>query len=409
MSDVAAMNDRGAATPKNRKSRRGRKIMALVLAVLVLLLLLSSFLIFKFLKPAGEVASAEETGGLEWVFSIYGTSTALGDQLKGPTAAAVGPDGTIWIPKPFQAEIAGFNPDGTFKTRINGGGTLTAPTAVEVGPDGTFYVAEASKDAVRVISSDDKAMGEPLKIEGPNCIAVSEEQIVIGGQGGFAIFQEDGTLVTKVGSFGKGEGQFDMVNGVAIGGDGTIFVSDQYNNRISAYEPDGTQKWLVQSGAPANQQEITNTTEPMSDARQMQLPMRLTVDGNNRLVVVDPFDFSLTVLSTKDGSFIGEYGSFGRADGEFNYPTSVDYDADRDWFVVADTMNNRIQVVRVPDSSNSTVLSAAVRALSGPLRACLVPLLLLILTLVAMAVSRARRKKRQAVSSAVLEPVETSA
>lgn len=406
MSDAATINNRGADTPKNRKSRRGRKIMGLVLAVLVLLLLLSSFLIFKFLKPAGTVASAEETGGLEWVFSIYGTSTALEDQFSGPADAAIGPDGTIWVPKPYQKEIVAFNPDGTYKTRITGGGTLEGPTAVEVGPDGTFYVTESSQDSVRVISADDKAMGEPLRVEGPNCVAVSDDRIVVGGQGGFAIFQEDGTFVTKVGSFGKGEGQFDMVNGVAIGEDGTIFVSDQYNNRISAYQPDGTQKWLVQSGAPANQQEITNTTEPMSDTRQMQLPMRLTVDGNNRLVVIDPFDFSLTVLSTKDGSFIGEYGSFGRSDGEFNYPTSVDYDAERDWFAIADTMNNRVQIVRIPDSSNSSVLSAAARALSGPLRACLVPLLLLILTLVVMAVSRARRKKRQMAAPDLLEPVE---
>jgi len=84
--------------------------------------------------------------------------------------------------------------------------------------------------------------------------------------------------------------------------------------------------------------------------------------------VVDAFSFDLTVVDAKTGARGKSYGSFGRADGEFYYPTSVAYDERRDWFVVADTQNNRVQVVRIPGSTAEPVQASVWRILSSPYR-----------------------------------------
>lgn len=379
--------------PESRRSSTARRIMALLLALLFLLLLGSSFYLYKILKPSGKVATVEEAGGLHWVRSIYGWGTEPGEQLSSPSSVAVSSDGTIWVPQPFQNILVGFNPDGTYHGQMNGGGTIQGPTSVAIGPDDTFYVVEGARDTVRFLKSDDTEVIPELRVEDPTTVAANDEIVVIGAKAGFAIFKMDGTLVTQVGSFGTGDEQFDSVNGIAIGEDGTIYISDQFNNRISAWDQTGTRKWIKTTGPAGNARGISNM-EPLEDESLLQMPLKMTIDGAGRLIVVDPFDFALTVFRPTDSGldFIAKFGKYGGADGQFNYATAVDYDAGRDVFAVADTLNNRVQILRV-DDSGATVASAAKRALSGPLRACLFPFLLLVISLLLIAIVR-RRKHR---------------
>jgi hypothetical protein len=102
------------------------------------------------------------------------------------------------------------------------------------------------------------------------------------------------------------------------------------------------------------------------------------------------------VFDPKDGKFIAKYGEYGPQDGQLIYPSSIDYDSQRDWFAVADSGNSRVQIVRIPDSSSQGGPAAGIRrALSGPLRACLVPLLLLLVLLILFVWRSRRRKKEQ--------------
>ena len=198
----------------------------------------------------------------------------------------------------------------------------------------------------------------------------------------------------STGSRGKGPDQFDYVHGIAFGPDGSIYVADSYNNRLSAYEPNGKRRWIIRTGAPANSAE---TSSGHADARNratipcwkgadaLQLPLGLTVDGAGRVVVIDMYDCCMAVFEPKTGKFIGKYGDVGAEDGQFFYPVSVSYDSGRDWFTVADAFNRRVQIVRIPGSSSGAGSAAAAvgRALAGPLRACLFPLLLLLIAIVA--------------------------
>jgi hypothetical protein len=126
----------------------------------------------------------------------------------------------------------------------------------------------------------------------------------------------------------------------------------------------------------------------------MQLPSGLVWDNAGRIVMIDPFSFAMFVVDPKDGTIVKQYGGYGAQDGQFSYPAAIGYDKARDWFAIADTGNNRVQIVRIP-GSGSSLASRATASLSGPLRACLFPLILILIALGVAIFLRQRRRREE--------------
>lgn len=379
-------------------STRGRRVMGFVLVVLVLLLSLLSYLLYSLLvvpggaNPASEKQAKVDTGGLTWVRSIYGTSDEpMG--LFGQTVAAVpGNDGSIWVTDSKMLGLMHFTPDGRYQQTlqsVDASAPLQAPSRFAVGPDGLFYVCETAADTVRVLRPDGTEEGS-FNVPQPVSIAVSEDRVAVGSVYGFSICEKTGQPIKVVGGRGKGEDQFDYVHGIAFDEAGNVYVSDSYNNRLSAYDRDGKRLWMVKTGSPANSataesgmlmpSETTGTV--LADEQALQLPLGLTIDGAGRVVVIDMYDCALAVFDSKTGEFIAKYGEAGAEDGQFFYPVSVSYDAGHDWFTVADGFNKRVQIVRLPDSAGGVDVVASVRrGLAGPLRACMFPFFLILLAI----------------------------
>jgi tripartite motif-containing protein 71 len=57
----------------------------------------------------------------------------------------------------------------------------------------------------------------------------------LGGNHRIQKFYSDGTFITKWGSFGKGDGQFHFPSGVAVDSSGNVYVADIENNRIQKF------------------------------------------------------------------------------------------------------------------------------------------------------------------------------
>lgn len=406
------------------KSRRGRRALALILAMLVALLGLSSFLLYRLLVPStgNSVAKGDEAGGINWVRSIYGTSENPADQLDRTQAAVTAPDGSLWVTDSVHRSLMHFTADGRYIGAITGpkDAPLLAPSRFTIGPDGLLYVVETNSDVIRVLTQTGRDAGS-FGVPGPVSVAVSRDRIVVGSVNGFAIVDKATKDPIKViGTRGKGKDQFDYVHGVAIGENGTVYVADSFNNRLSAYDKNGTRLWIVRTGAPTNSAKMVNDSLAVTataDAKlkgedALQLPLGITLDGSDRIVVSDMFDSTLAVFNAKDGSFVGKYGEVGAEDGQFFYPVSVAYDPAHDWFTVADSLSNRIEIVRIPGSSNAdggAAASAAIkRTLAGPLRALVLPLALVVLAAIAMliipAVMRRRRTRAASAPAAMIAP-----
>lgn len=369
----------------SNRSQRGRKVMVVLLVFLFLLLCSASYLLLRFVQPAGDIARVEDAQGIEWVRSIYGWGTGSDQQLQQPAAVAFADDGSVLVPQVVgNSQVLRFGSDGNYRESFfgsEGEGRVLFPTGIAVGPDDHIYVIQSTQENLLKLSPDGTETLLKVDIQQPTAVAVSEDRIVVGAKAGFAILDSEGSPIKVVGTEGFDEDQFDTVSGIAIDGDGDIYVVDTYNNRISKYDAQGTRQWLVKTGNPANQaaNEGAGSIKVETDApAALQTPGAAVIDGAGRLVVVDTLDFSLTVFDTEDGAVIAKYGTYGTEEGTFLYPAGLAYDAERDWFAVGDLGNNRVQIVRLPGSSENVVLPAARRALTGSLRALFLPLILLI-------------------------------
>ena len=397
----------------NTKSTRGRRIMIVVLVFLFLLLCSASYLLFRLVTPAGEIASSEEAQGITWVRSIYGWGSGPDQQLVRPASVAIANDGSILVPSvEGNAQIHRFGADGSYDGAFAGSegeGRVLFPTGITVGPDGSIYVVQTTQENLLKLTPDGAETVLMINVVKPSSVAVSEDRIVVGAKEGFAILDIEGTPIQVIGSGGFGEDQFDTVSGVAIDDDGYIYVVDTYNNRISKYDPQGQRLWLVRTGNPGNQaaNEGAMSLDTETDApAAMQTPGAAVIDGSGRLVVVDTLDFSLAVFDPENGEFIAKYGTFGGDEGQFVYPSGLAYDAERDWFAIGDLGNDRVQIVRIPDSASSTLLPAARRALTGSLRALFLPLILLVLALVYLAYRKIRDARQGRGAAVDVLPVD---
>ena len=378
--------------------RRLRILLAVALVMLVLLLIALGVLIFRVLAPDSPPSSADLPEGLEWVRSIYGYGPSESEQLVGPNDAAVAGDGTIWVTDGQRSRILAFSPDGTYQSQIyvgrdvRGPGGLYRPDAIDISESGEVYIADYGNQRISVFSQDNEFLRE-WGIQLPQEVAVRDGRVVVGTRRGVAVFGEDGELITQLGQLGKGPLDFDTARGVAIDEDGTMYFADTHNKRIKAYSPEGDLLWVSPpDAAQAASSDITAEATTTADGEYpaFQLPVGMTIDGSGRLVVLDAFDFQLVVLDPEEGRLVARYGEYGAEDGRFVYPTGIAYDYDRDWFVVADTSNNRAQIVRIPGSGGS-VLGAVRRAWATPIKLCAIPLILLLIAAVVAAIRRRRR------------------
>lgn len=383
------------------KSKRGRRIVIVILIFLFLLLCAASYLLLRLVKPAGEIASSGESNGIEWVRSIYGWGEAPNQQLTRPASVAIAGDGTILVPDLKEsAQVVRFTPDGTANGSFTGGedeNKILFPTGIGVGPDESIYIVQGTHQNLLKLSPDGDENVFSLNVVKPSAVAIAEDKIVVGAKEGFAIIDPDGTPISVIGTGGSADDQFDTVSGVALDDEGNIYVVDTYNNRISKYDPQGEKRlWMVRTGNPGNESanEGGGSMEAATDAEAaMQTPGAAVIDGNGRLVVVDMLDFSLNVFNSQDGSFVAKYGTYGTEEGKFVYPSGLAYDEERDWFAVADLGNDRVQIIRLPGSSEGSLAATARRAVAGPLRAVLFPIVLLLLALAYWVYSKVRERR----------------
>jgi sugar lactone lactonase YvrE len=393
---------------ERRRVQRTRRSLIAVLALLVVLLLIASYVLLQIFQPLGKVANTQQAQGVTWVRSIYGWGKPTDQQFWGPQGVGFAPDGTVWVTTQAQNRVVGFNPDGSLAAMLYQGdqanrtlpNVLAYPVAVATDPSGLVYIADMTKSTVWVMTKGN-AIVRKIYVPSPFSVAVTNDRLVVGSASGFVIMTPAGQVIKVLGTQGKGDKQFEAVRGVAIAKDGTIYAVDQYNNRLSAYDRNGNRKWIINTGSPGNQKSVKASTAASTTAAPaaMQIPAGMTIDGAGRLVIADPFGFDLVVLDPKDGRLIAKYGAPGTIDGQFVYPSSVAYDPSHDWFAVADSQNGRVQIIRLPGSGGSGA-SAANRALAGPLRACIIPLALILLVIAAGIVRRVMRRRRKRAAAA---------
>ena len=171
------------------------------------------------------------------------------------------------------------------------------PVDVALGPEGLLYV-----------------------------LSHAAENTPSGKRIGKCTFEEE-YFLGEFGSFGEEEGQFTWPNSLAVDSSSQVYVTDEWLNRVSVFDPDGNflRQWGTQGSGPG----------------EWERPAGIAVDGEENLLVVDSMNHRVQKYS-RDGGFLGQWGEAGDGPGQFNTPWGITSDSQGYWYV-ADWRNDRVQ------------------------------------------------------------------
>lgn len=329
--------------------------LALVLALIGLLV----YLLFV-AKPKG-AANTKDTNGITWIRSIYGATQGNQTRLmEAPRQCAIDQNGgKIWVNVNDFAVVV-YNPNGQFDRLLQGSEVAgkvdkeaaLAPRSLDITSDDELLIVNAAtKDKPYLFTQE----GDLLKEYGiSNALDVSStgKYVAVSTTNNeLGLFTKDSsTPLFFLKTYSKGK-SFNSVRGVYVDSDGNVYASDSYNGMVHKFDKSG--KWLWSQGTPQSSNKDQMKAKAENAKRPFELPMGLCEDGNGRIVVADAYKYQLIALDKKTGKIEGRYGDYGPEEGLFDQPYDVDYDSNRDWFAVSDTMNNRVQIIRIPNSASA--------------------------------------------------------
>lgn len=386
------MPDRVRVAKKTRRRDRLRAVLVAAIVVLLLGIVVLTVLGLRLLQPAGTPKTPGQVSeSLQWVRSLYGFGGAADEQLLEPTSVAIAPNGDIYANDPQRARIMRFGADGVFKALVHTGaggagkGQFVRPAGLAVDERGELYVADPVANKIIVFDDGGRYLRE-WPSERPLGVTVADDAVFVLTNGKVSVYSLTGVGRGSFGSRGREAEMIDAYQGIVVEGS-RIYIADALNACLKGFDKGGRLVWASPSAAATG----SALSRPATEAAYI-LPQDLVMDGAGRLVAIDAFAFQVVVADPKSGKVLGRYGDQGTEDGLFVYPTGIDYDSERDWFAIADTRNNRVQIVRIPGSGDSPAATGK-RLSSGPWRYCAAPILLALLALIVAVATRRRDRE----------------
>ncbi|AXS83650.1 MULTISPECIES: NHL repeat-containing protein [Marinobacter] len=171
----------------------------------------------------------------------------------------------------------------------------------------------------------------PGQLNDPTGIAVTDTEVFVSDarNGRIQVFDHEGQLKRAFGTTGDGIGELGRPMNLTIH-DEKLYVPEYMNDRIQVFSLAGEPLAVI--GGPGE--------EP----GQFNAPGGVAVAGNGDLFVADFYNHRVQHLRA-DGSFVKQWGTTGetgKSAGQFTYPTDVTFADDRTLYV-ADGYGNRVQ------------------------------------------------------------------
>ena len=134
-------------------------------------------------------------------------------------------------------------------------------------------------------------------------------------------YSKDGQHLLHWGKKGTADGEFTLVHDVQLDSKGRVYIADRANNRVQVFDENG--KFLAK---------WTDLGQPWGLIYSKQEDVLYMCDGeNNRVIKVN-----------LEGQILGVLGSFGKAQGQFDFPHNIAVDSTGAIYV-AEIKNWRVQ------------------------------------------------------------------
>ncbi len=143
---------------------------------------------------------------------------------------------------------------------------LSAPIGVAADNSGNSYVADSGTHSIKKIASSGGVLStitgpDDAKISTPTAVAVDNNNLAFyvadSTNNRIEKFALNGTFVTKWGTAGNGNGQFNSPSNLTVDYDGNVYVLDSGNKRVQVFSPDGIFLTMINGGGLINPAGIT--------------------------------------------------------------------------------------------------------------------------------------------------------
>lgn len=225
----------------------------------------------------------------------------------------VGPSAPV-AEDPYKAGIITLPADQIFGPELYPPVGMNAPRSIAAGQNGDLYVADSRNHRILHIATDGNLLNE---------------------WGTYAAIDFNNTAITPELALQQAPlGTFNEPWGVAVGPDGSVYVTDTWNHRVQKFTKDGKPlKTWGSYGTPVPESPETKS--------YFWGPRGIAVDTKGHVFVADTGNKRIVVFDA-DGNYLTEFGTAGLDAGQFDEPVGVAV-SNTGTVYVTDTWNQRIQ------------------------------------------------------------------
>jgi DNA-binding beta-propeller fold protein YncE len=245
------------------------------------------------------------------------------------------------IPAPGEGRPLGMVSDLVFPTEVLWKASLdSASMPADVAlVDNRIFVLDTNNNRVlevddggKVLQTLDVKSDSRLDLKNPMAMAAHGDKLYVANSddGNVIVLNTEGAVEGVITAEVEPAEHDLRPIGIAVGGDGSIYLSDPDNHRVLHLDKEGRQVSILGSGTRGSGEYDFNT------------PGGLFLDGPGNLYVVDMLNYSIKKYSPS-GEFLFSVGEAGDTDGTFSRPKAVAVDAEGRIFV-SDTLLVAVEV-----------------------------------------------------------------
>jgi tripartite motif-containing protein 71 len=307
--------------------------------------------------PAGDTYVANTANDRIEVFDprgdylrTFGVSARGPGQLTAPRGLATDPTGRLLVSDTDGNRIELFAPgSNAYLGQWTAMGTrrpgLNAPAGIGVDPRGSVYVSDPGNGRLVRLWGDATFLGElggPADLGGAQLLGAGSVALAAGtgevyvadtGHNRVLLYGPEGSLLARWGagggdgSAGRGQGEFNHPDAVAVDAAGDAYVADTGNDRVVELSPTGAvlEDWGSRGTGDGS----------------FRSPNGVAVDAGGNVFVIDSENNRVQAFDG-DGRLLEKWGLRGAGLGEFSQPSAIAVDCAGAVYV-ADTNNNRIE------------------------------------------------------------------
>ena len=264
--------------------------------------------------------------------------------IYSPSYLVTDSSGNLYVSDSGNDRVLKFDSSGNYAMKFGSGGTgngqfgsypYYGPRGIAIDPSGNILVADRGLTVHRVeVFNSSGVYQTQFASSSMSDIAIDSSGNIYGLLNvGSAVqkFDSSYNFIKQWGTVGTGNGQFDgtgKLAGIAVDPSGSyVYVADAGNNRIEKFDSSGNF--------------ITKWGSLGSGNGQFNYPAKVFVDSSGNVYVTE-FTNNRIQKFDANGNYITQWGSYGTGNGQFSTPFGVTVDSSGNVYV-ADFYNNRIQ------------------------------------------------------------------